>query len=811
MWGARGGIETKFRGDRFAFGGPGIAPRWSHANKDGIGTAYSQDSQVWFTLFRGALTEVYYPLIDHPQVRDVGYLVTDGETFLAEERRTLQSTVRRLSDHTLGYQVTSRDPDGRFSLEKEVISAPHLPVVLQRTRLVASPPLDSRAQLYVICAPHINISGWGNSAHVVEHLGRTYLAAERSGTWLVLGASVPYARASVGYVGSSDGWTDLHDNLRMDWEFDEAPNGNVALFGQLAAEANREFTLALAFGPGLAPALTALTQALGVPFDEQLTRFRTQWDRPAARLPDRARTAGDVENLYHASTALLLAHEDKTYPGAFIASLSIPWGNVRSGEDRGGYHLVWTRDLVQTASGLLAAGDTETPLRTLIYLAACQQEDGGFPQNFWLDGMPFWTGLQLDEIAFPILLAWRLYRAGALAAFDPYPMIRAAARMLLVRGPATGQERWEEAGGYSPSTLAAHIAALTCAAVVFRRRGDAEGADFLDEYADFLDAHVEDWTVTRRGSLLPGTPRHFVRLLPVDMTDPSPEENVDTATLVLANQEPGTPMAFPARDIVDAGFLELVRYGVRRPDDPTIVDSLRVVDAVLRVETPFGPCWRRYNHDGYGQRANGDSYLDWGVGRAWPLLTGERGHYELAAGRDARPYLRALEQFATPTGLLPEQVWDTADLPTAHMQLGRPTGAAMPLAWAHAEYLKLLRSIEDGRVFDAIPRVVERFAHRSAPRPRREVWKFNRQPRTVRATDQLRVLAEAPFVLHSSNDDWASVEDLASRPTSLGIHYVDLPSLPPAGRTVRFTFRWPEADRWEGRDFAIAVVAPPVG
>ena len=139
-------------------------------------------------------------------------------------------------------------------------------------------------------------------------------------------------------------------------------------------------------------------------------------------------------------------------------------------------------------------------------------------------------------------------------------------------------------------------------------------------------------------------------------------------------------------------------------------DSLRVVDAVLRVETPAGPTWRRYNHDGYGQGPGGEPYTGSGQGRGWPLLTGERGHYELAAGRSPRPYLRAMEVFANGAGLLPEQVWDErTDRPEAGLFLGRPTGSAMPLMWAHAEYIRLLRSTHDGVVFDRISAVADRY------------------------------------------------------------------------------------------------------
>jgi len=93
--------------------------------------------------------------------------------------------------------------------------------------------------------------------------------------------------------------------------------------------------------------------------------------------------------------------------------------------------------MVNSATGLLAGNDVETPRRALVYLAASQQRDGGFPQNFWLDGTPYWRGIQLDEVAFPVILAWRLWKAEALGEFDPYPMVNAAAAYLVRQGPMT--------------------------------------------------------------------------------------------------------------------------------------------------------------------------------------------------------------------------------------------------------------------------------------------------------------------------------------------------------------------------------------
>jgi len=375
-----------------------------------------------------------------------------------------------------------------------------------------------------------------------------------------------------------------------------------------------------------------------------------------------------------------------------------------------------------------------------------------------------------------------------------------------MQGPATEQERWEEAGGYSPSTLASNIAGLFCASSFARERGDHVTAQFLEDYADFLECHVEDWTVTTQGTLLPDVPRHYIRITPALVSDPVASENPNQEKLILANRPSGSQYEFPAKEIVDAGFLELVRYGIRKPGDPLIEDSLRVVDAVLKVETPAGPCWRRYNHDGYGQRPDGSPYQGWGQGRAWPLLTGERAHYELAAGRDVAQLVRAMERFASSTGLLPEQVWDTPDLPEAYMFLGKPTGSAMPLMWAHAEYVKLLRSIFDGQVFDLCPAIAEHYLLNRKTCRQLEVWKSNRQARQVKRGYTLRIQYSAAFRLHWTANHWQTVTDTPSTPTAFGIDYVDIPIPLEQQAPIRFTFFWTAQGRWEGRDYAVEVV-----
>ena len=412
--------------------------------------------------------------IDRPQIRDLEYLITDGSTFFQEEKRDLKILVERISDHALGFRCTNADPDGRYTITKEVIGDPHLPCLLQRTRITgANKSFLDNLKIFALCAPHLEVGGAGNNVYIFGANGQRILMAQKGSKWVAIGATVPFSRVSCGYVGSSDGWTDLQ-NFKMDWEFNKASDGNVALTAELAWSEDTEFTLGLAFGNSEHRAISNLLQSLGTPFDEHLTKFTKQWSDTAAHLRPLEGSSFDKGNLYHSSYSLLLAHEDKSSPGALIASLAIPWGEAKGDSDQGGYHLVWTRDMINSATALLAAGDTATPLRALIYLAVSQHADGGFAQNFWVNGDAYWSGVQLDEVAFPIMLAWRLRCEKGLSGFDPSYMVRKAAAYLIRNGPVTQQERWEEASGYSPSTLASNIAALICASVFMREAGDDE-------------------------------------------------------------------------------------------------------------------------------------------------------------------------------------------------------------------------------------------------------------------------------------------------------------------------------------------------
>ena len=787
--------------------------------KDAVGTAYSGSSRVWFTCSHGILNEIYHPTIDRAQVRDMEFLVTDGETFAHEEKRDLLSTFSYIHPEALGVRYENRDPEGRYTLTKEIICDPHHSVVLMQVRLETHEgheDLLPRLKVYALLAPHLDDGGMGNTARALDVAGHRMLLAWKDPWALAMGTSCGFSRVSCGFVGASDGWRDLMENFHMNWEFGSATNGNVAMMGELDLECapdggGREFTLAIGIGQGQHTALQKTMTALAMPFEEHRARFIAQWHR-AANPEWLAAKACDGGKLMRASHNVLLAHEDKTFSGAFVASASIPWGQVKGDDDLGGYHLVWTRDMVQTASALLACGRVETARRALVYLACTQKPDGGFAQNFWVDGRPYWSGVQLDEVAFPIMLAWRLWKAGGLGEMDVFPFVERAAGFLVQHAPLTHQDRWEENAGYSPSTLAAVVAGLICAAEMARARDSMERAEFLEEFADWIERHIEDGTVTNEGVLLPSVARHYMRIRPPESGAAYACESCGTEMIRLSNRPPGTRYAFAAREVIDAGFLELVRYGVRRADDPLIVDSLKVVDAVLKRELPQGPGWLRYNWDGYGQREDGGPYQGWGQGRVWPLLTGERAHYELAAGKDISPLIRAYERFATGGQMLPEQVWDEPNVPDTSLQPGEPAGSAVPLVWAHAEYLKLLRSAVDGKVFDRIDSVYERYCEREGQgRTRRnlEIYSLRRPIQKIAVGDTLRVLDGNRFDLVWSVDGWQTPQTVASRSLGSAGYSVDLSATDlatgQAGGRLSLTLHWPEQERWLGYNVEVKI------
>ncbi len=552
-----------------------------------------------------------------------------------------------------------------------------------------------------------------------------------------------------------------------------------------------------------------------MPYEQNQKRFVEQWKRVAN--PEwLAEKAQDGGRLMRASHNVLLAHEDKTYSGAFVASASIPWGQAKGDDDLGGYHLVWTRDMVQTASAMIACGRAETARRALVYLACTQEPDGGFAQNFWVDGRPYWYGMQLDEVAFPVILSWRLWKANGLGELNVVPFVERAAGFLIRHAPVTHQERWEENPGYSPSTLAAVVSGLICASEILRAHDSNELAAFVEEYADWIEGHLEDWTVTNDGTVHPEIKRHYMRIRPPEDSQTSRGAAYDspgggTERIHINNRPPGTRDDFEAREIVDGGFLELVRYGVRRADDPLIVDSVKVVDVALKRDLPQGPGWLRYNWDGYGNGDHGAPFTGYGQGRVWPLLTGERAHYELALGNDITDLIRTYEKFATPGQMMPEQVWDEADIPGRGLRLGGPAGAATPLVWAHAEYLKLLRSARDGQVFDRIEPVYERYCTEKGYRPRRnlEIFTFLRPIQRIRSTDTLRIIDANRFEIKWSVDDWKTVRVADTANACSAGFWIDIPAPTPgqdgASCKISWTVHWTDSGKWLGYNVDVQI------
>ena len=788
-----------------AFGAPGIEPRWTSSAKEGVGTAYHTSCRVWFTLSHGIVNEIYYPHVDQPNTRDFQYLISDGETFCHEEKRDLDQVIEYPERDCLFYRLTNSEPGGRYRLVKHVLTDPHGSVLLVHTKLeVFDQSLDGKLHVYALLAPHIAGCGTGNSAWCSEIGGQKLFHAQRETTHLVMACSTDFLCRSVGYVGFSDGWQDLMHNFKMDWEFQTAEHGNIALTGEIDLRENAEFTIAVAFGRSYQSAATKLFQSLAESFMRHRQAYARQWQRAVVNPEfDFSADTSDGGGEYRLSRCVLLAHEDKVFQGAIVASMSIPWGETKGDLDLGGYHLVWTRDLVQSASALLATGQTGTPLRALVWLAAIQRPDGSFPQNSWIDGTAYWSGLQLDQVAFPILLAWRLHKHDGLGLFNPRVMIVRAAARLILQGPVTAQERWEENAGYSPSTIAVVIASLASAAEWAKEFGNTDAADFIFAYADWLAAHVEEWTATTQGELVKDIPRHYIRINPADPNAPDPHADPNTTMIQIAN---GGGL-HPARNVVGGDFLHLVRYGIRHPNDPLVRDSIEVIDRVLKHDLPQGPGWRRYNHDGYGQKDDGSAYDGTGVGRCWPILTGERGHYELAAGRDPKPFIRTMEDFSNAGGMLTEQVWDGPDLPHLRMKRGCPTGAAMPLCWSHAEYVSLVRSRHDGVCFHRVDPAYQRYVVNPVPN-RFEIWTLRHALRRISRGKILRIILAEEATIASSTDNWQRTnESQMTRQDKLNLWFADFPTAEcPVGLVFAFTIFWKRNQRWENRNWDVAII-----
>ena len=775
-------------------GSPGIPPTWTSSAKDMVGTALGS-SRLWFTIGYGIINEVYYPRVDIPQIRDLGFIVADGQGFWCEVKRNADYTASTPSPGIPVVQILHRHP--RFELALRVTPHAERDVLLIEVRLSG----DADLKVYALLAPHLGGTGYDNCAEVFTNRGRIVLCAEQGPYALALAAANvaqqdAWLRAAAGYVGTSDGWQDFSRNGAMTWTSDRAGPGNVALMGALP----RHAVLALGFSSSKESAATLAISALIEPFDTVWHEQVRAWEAWHARKGDLERYPLEFREQLHVSAMVLKAHQDKTYAGAMVASLSIPWGS--SSDDIGGYHLVWPRDLVQSAGALIELGAIDEARDILRYLIATQLDDGRWSQNQWLGGTPRWGGIQLDEIAFPVLLASALSERDALDGINVENMVARALAYIVRQGPATDQDRWEEDAGINTFTLSVTIAALVC------------GADLLDEpqaqdlllVADDWNAHIEEWcTASGTGlSARLGVDRYYVRAAPARVIE-------DRAALedIIAIRNRVHDPCISASEQVSTDFLQLVRFGLRRADDRVIRNTITVVDALLKADTPRGSAWYRYNGDGYGEHEDGSPYNGTGQGRPWPLLAGERGHYALVAGENAAPYLRAMTTMGGRLGLISEQIWDREPVARYRLFPGQPSGSAMPLVWAHAEFVKLAASMPRGHPVDR-PDVLWLRYGGEKPRPKQAHWTRHAAVTTIAKGQSLRLLLESPTLVHWGIDDWRDVQDVVTRDGMLGLNVADLQtSNMTVGQTVRFSLQDQGTGRWDTQEYLISIVDAP--
>ncbi|MBV8949011.1 MAG: hypothetical protein JO046_13040 [Solirubrobacterales bacterium] len=643
-------------------------PNWLPADKQGFGTSRTLASKVWFTLEGGELSEVYYPTLDTPSFRDLQFSV-DG---VAERDGALHRAVL-LDPGSLTYRQINTDKRGRWRLIKSYVTDPSRAVVLVDVEFQS---LDGRRHRVSMLADAAPSNETDSSPGTCSPSG--VLASDAQ---MAIAVAARPALKHLVCTGGSDGIV-----------------ASTAATGLTGKPRHQRLTLALAFATTRGGALSAAHASLRVGWFAVARRYGAGWLAylTGLRHPPRSLTSARERAEYAVSEMVLAASEDKTYRGAFVASPTMPWAwGTGLQTPSGPYHLVWSRDLYEIATALIADGDVAGARRALNFLFFRQQQpDGSFPQNSDVTGKPALTNLQLDEVSDPIILAWQL------GVHDPttWSHVKLAADFIVGwhddqghTAPYTPQERWENQAGYSPATIAAEIAGLVCAASIAQRSGDAASAAKYLQTADAWHAQLNAWTFTTTGPY--GSGSYYLRL--------TKDGNPNSPTTYSVGDSGPT---LDQRAVVDPSFLELVRLGVVAPDDPHILSTLPVVDTQLSVDTPNGRFWHRYNGDGYGEQRDGAPW-DVGfppgsqttIGRAWPIFAGERGEYELAAGHGAAAQLHAMAAAANAVGFIPEQVWDQ-NPPSGQPGFapGTPTFSATPLAWSHAQFIRLAWSIAAG-------------------------------------------------------------------------------------------------------------------
>ena len=790
-------------------GAPGVDARWTSSAKSGLGKAFDDSSGVVFTISHGILDEIYYPREDLASIRDMEFLVTDGVDFFSEEKRDTTHSVKWMAEGIPAFKIVNTCKQKKYIIAKEIITDPDRETVLQRVKFKPGKKYKpSDFKLFLLLSPHINDKGGNNDGWLGDYKGVPMLFAHREGITLAVACFYSdFIKRSVGYVGVSDGFTDVKQHKKMEWQYSGAHNGNIALTAEIDISKTQEFVIAISFGALQEDAAHHAWASLLDGFDVSKETYIEGWKKFQKQLHNVKSDRNAIGKHFRTSAAILNIHQSKKFPGGIVASLSIPWGETKGDNDRAGYHLVWPRDLVEASGGFLAMNSKKQVLKILNYLMATQEEDGRWSQNLWLGGMPHWKGLQMDEIALPIILVDKCFHNKQI---EPdrlkryWPGIKKALSFLLIHGPFTQEDRWEEEPGLTAFTLATEITALLCAAHLAEINNDKEAANYCRETADYWNGEIENWTYVTDTPLSNevGVDGYYMRINP---TSQKAEEVKNNTIVILNRSEDNGKMHLWELICVDA--LALVRFGLRAPDDPKILNTIKVIDAKLKVDTPYGPCWHRYTNDGYGEDKDGNTFPQHGhgIGRAWPLLAGERAHYEIAAGniQGAKELLKAIDKFAN-NGLIPEQVWDTDDIPEKELFFGQHSGSAMPLVWAHSEYIKLCYSIKQKKIFDMSPHTEERYIKKKIACPF-VVWRFSWPCTIVPKGKNLRIETEAEAMIRWSADRWKTIQDTDTWDTRLGIYVADIELKETETDKIYFTFFWKKANHWENQNFSIGV------
>ncbi len=676
-------------------GAPGANATWNESNLQAFADSLGSASKVWYTLGNGELENVFYPQADTPDTFGLQYLVTDGSTFTGTETANTSHAISLADPASLTWQQVNTASNGDFKITKTYIADPSRSVILIQTTFtnLSSGPL----QLYADYLPQLNNQGMGNTGGTDSASGD--LVSSNGSVSSALAASTGFSQTTSGYAGSSsDGSQQLASSHALTATYTSASTaGHIVQVAQVpvAASGSTTFTLALAFDASQSAAISDAAASLAAGFTSLQSSFQSGWHSWMAGLnapPASVTGSSQLLEQYDVSLMEVKADEDKTYTGGFVAAPNDPWGTSVSANSAGdhGYHVVWTRDEYEMASALLAAGDATDANAALQYIFSYEEESSGaVKQNSFLNGTTVFGSLQMDEVADPIILAWQL---GATNSAD-WGHVEALANYLVANGPTTPQERWEENGGYSPATMAAEIAGLICAASIAEANGATSQAATYQSTALSWASQVDSLTYTTTGSYGGGS--YFLRITP----DGNPNSG---ASIGIANGGG----SHDDRTVVDPSFTELVRLGIKAATATDITNTLPVVDSQLKVTTPEGPIWHRYNFDGYGETSSGADYTGSGTGNPWPVLTGERGEYDVADGNlsGAQSLLATMAGAANAGFQIPEQVWG-GSTGTGGFTFGLPDNSSTPLMWAMAQYVRLAIDISAGKDVDT-PSVV---------------------------------------------------------------------------------------------------------